>query len=1069
MWTIYPDNSTTAITTIGANIGLLSGQEFKKIWNLTFVGTMPQWLLNPSTATVGSNIMTIATDSTTGNQSYSSAAQVRPTLYIKSGSVISSGNGSVGSPYIIGGVIAVSSPLALYQASGTDDTISMSWSSVAGASGYKAYREDTLVYSGTDTNLVDTGLPASTAYTYSVKAFTGSIESNPTYGVGTSAAVGQTVPGSGTGGNGSGGGTGGTPLSENNYLSNIVVSGVTLDKSFNKNILNYSSANDVSLNSIKIKATAEDSGSTIKLNGNIIASGVDSQSITLTGGANTFVITVNAASGATKNYSLTINKVLNTINDLSSIIVEGTSLNESFDKNILSYTADVPTGTTNTRITVGSYSIYSTIEINGIPVSQNIASSYLPLSIGDNTFNIEVTAQNGISKTYVVKVKRAGLSSNNNILSVFMGSAQLTPSFSPSVTEYATSVPQTESTIALLAFVENDNATLKINNVPATSGVSFGPLPLQSGLNTFVISVKAQDGTTKNYTVRVTRGEVVSPLPDVSNPPAINFIATDITKTSVKLKWNPIANTDYYLVSRNGSAPSTVTGVTYFEDVNLSEDTDFTYTLIAKNQFGNSIPLTTVAHTLGSPPAKPTNFMATAVYFDSVAIQWDMVNKALTYAVTRNNMQKAYDGKLTVFRDQTVTASTYYDYSVQAKDAYGVSDAVYMRVWTPAAPVLAVSEPVIAKGKVFFEFEIIENASEYHINRNPHWGYIKNAAGTYDVSYDNAVTGETKSMGTVALNGNKLLFSEEGLDAGDYAYKIKALVTNPDGSTSTTPDIDVNTTVTEGATTPPGAGTPETGTPDTGTGNGNSGSGGSSGGSYGGGSGGGSAPISVIEDVPVYDPNASPAGIKGYGSSVGLIPFTDVIPTSGKFSDIADHWCRECIEKLLTLNVVNGQTETLFYPESQVTRAEFTAMVIRALDLQGDSADEVFNDVSKDNWFNSVVNIAAKYGIVEGVADKKFDPEALVTRQEMATILARVLVKYKPTSSIADDKAVYILSKFIDVPDISNWAYTQSAIMVAAHLISGRTDTHFVPRDGGTRAESAKLICGVLSEITQSL
>ncbi|WP_240421867.1 S-layer homology domain-containing protein [Paenibacillus periandrae] len=623
-----------------------------------------------------------------------------------------------------------------------------------------------------------------------------------------------------------------------------------------------------------------------------------------------------------------------------------------------------------------------------------------------------------------------------------------------------------------MAFKENDNASIKINNIPATSGVSFGPLPLQPGLNVVVVSVKAQDGTVKNYNFKITRGDVVSPLPDVSNPPVIDFKATNVTKTSVKLTWNAIANSDSYEVTRVSGSPSTVTGVTYFEDSQLTEDTDHTYTLVAKNSVGNSIPLTIVVHTLGSAPAKPSGFSTSGVYFDSVGLQWDLVHKALTYTVMRNVAQKVYESNLTVFKDRTVTEITYYDYALTAKNAYGVSEAVYLRVQTPAAPLMTVSEPIIAKGKVYFEFDVIENASEYHLNRNPHWAFIKNPDGTYHVTYDNAVTGEKKDLGNVSMKGNKIPFYEEGLDAGDYSYKIKAVVTNPDGSTSVTPEIDVNTTVTEGATTPPGTGTPEIGAPDTGTsnGNGNGGSGGSFGGSYGGGSGGGiSAPNTAKVDVPIYDPNASPAGDKGYGWSVGLIPFTEVLPTQGKFSDIADHWCRECIEKLLTLNVVNGQTDTLFYPESQVTRAEFTAMVIRALDLQAEYADEVFNDVTTDNWFSSVVNIAVKYGIVEGVAEKKFDPGALVTRQEMATILARVLVKYKPSFSIAEDKAAYILSKFNDSTDISDWAYTQSAIMVAAHLISGRTETHFVPKDGGTRAESAKLICGLLSEITQSL
>ncbi|WP_240419986.1 S-layer homology domain-containing protein [Paenibacillus periandrae] len=76
----------------------------------------------------------------------------------------------------------------------------------------------------------------------------------------------------------------------------------------------------------------------------------------------------------------------------------------------------------------------------------------------------------------------------------------------------------------------------------------------------------------------------------------------------------------------------------------------------------------------------------------------------------------------------------------------------------------------------------------------------------------------------------------------------------------------------------------------------------------------------------------------------------------------------DCIESLLTLNIVNGQTDSLFEPEKQVTRAEITPMVFCALNLQEEPAEQIFYDFTQDNWFSSVVNIAAKYEVVEGVA-----------------------------------------------------------------------------------------------------
>jgi alpha-tubulin suppressor-like RCC1 family protein len=1180
-WNMAYRANDVLYNSVGGYVGLLSTQEFNTAMGLPTT-TDSYWLLNQDSS--GSSYISYQSGGDIiSTQSSSNTSYVRPVIKLKPEIVITGGAGTLGSPYVIGGTLTLNKPATLSVTNTSDRTATLEWAETAGVSGYNLYRDNTLVYSGTDLSFTDTGLTGNTSYVYSIVGLSGSVESAKTFAVATTLQTGSvTSPvnfrkisatetsinlgwsavsgatgyklskggveianiagtsynnlsltadttysyslvaynatgklsspvtltaktlavgeGGGGGAPGSGGTTPTTPtLSTNNFLSSLVVGGTPLNVAFNKNTLNYTSATPTAANSVIIKATSEDAGATIKVNGTQIASGVDSSSFSLIGGTNTFIVTVTAESGAVKSYVVTVTKALNGVNDLSSIVLEGASLNEQFDKNTLNYTANVSTSTQNVKFTLGSFSIYSTMEINGINVAQNVTSGYYPLKTGVNDFNIVVTAQNGTVKTYTVKVTRDGLSSNNKLLNVFMGSAQLTPAFSPEVTEYSTSVNASVDGLSILTFKDQENASVKVNGIPATSGIGFGPLPLQAGPNTIKIDVKAQDGSVKTYTFRVTRGNISDYLPDVSSPPTINFKPSKTTKTSVKVEWNAIAKADSYMVARNGGAPVTVTGATYFEDVNLTEDTDYTYTLVARNVLGDTIPLTTTAHTLGSAPAAPTGFATSHIFFDSVSFMWNIVAKATSYVVMRDDNKKVYEGDLTVMRDQTVTENTYYKYSVYAKNAYGVSEAVYLdQVYTPYAPVMTITHPVSAEGKITFEFEVISGAYEYHVNRNPHWAYTQNPDGTYAVNMDNAVTGETKSLGNVSITNGKLPFMEDGIPGGDLAYKLTAVVKNADGSTSTTPEkiIDVPAAPTpptpptdnggttpptdpttpptdNGGTTPPtdNGGTPTTppatggdsGTPTTppatGGGSGSGGSGGGSGGSGGGGGGGSTGGDTGTTTPPTPSETTPPATDDSGKGCLGGIDFTD----------IDKHWAKDVLKTLKKCGILNGYEDGSFKPDQGITRAEFVTMLVTALNAEAKGAQSIYTDVTPSDWFYTPVTVATKVGWIDGMGNGLFEPNAPITREQMFTILGRISVDLDEIydgkqNKMPSSEMEKWLAKFSDKGVVSDWAKGPIADAIKADLVHGNPDGTLQPKKDSTRAEAATVINSLLTK-----
>ena len=107
------------------------------------------------------------------------------------------------------------------------------------------------------------------------------------------------------------------------------------------------------------------------------------------------------------------------------------------------------------------------------------------------------------------------------------------------------------------------------------------------------------------------------------------------------------------------------------------------------------------------------------------------------------------------------------------------------------------------------------------------------------------------------------------------------------------------------------------------------------------------------------------------------------------FKDCADHWAKDNINDMYAKGFVNGISETMFAPDTNITRAEFAAMAVRILKL--DQTDDIgtFDDVTTDDWFASVVETAYKAGIIKG-SDGLFRPNDNITREEMAVILMRV-------------------------------------------------------------------------------
>lgn len=130
------------------------------------------------------------------------------------------------------------------------------------------------------------------------------------------------------------------------------------------------------------------------------------------------------------------------------------------------------------------------------------------------------------------------------------------------------------------------------------------------------------------------------------------------------------------------------------------------------------------------------------------------------------------------------------------------------------------------------------------------------------------------------------------------------------------------------------------------------------------------------------------------------------------FSDVADGSAyADAIGVGVALNLYNGYDDGTFQPEGNITRAEFAAIVVRAMG-QGDvgQGGTVFTDVPSSHWASGFIGIAAGKGIINGYGDGTFGPENQVLFEQAVKMLV-IALGYAPTCDPDKGYPVQYLSK----------------------------------------------------------
>ncbi len=169
-------------------------------------------------------------------------------------------------------------------------------------------------------------------------------------------------------------------------------------------------------------------------------------------------------------------------------------------------------------------------------------------------------------------------------------------------------------------------------------------------------------------------------------------------------------------------------------------------------------------------------------------------------------------------------------------------------------------------------------------------------------------------------------------------------------------------------------------------------------------------------------------------------------------------WYSEAVAYVYALGLMQGVAEGEFAPNANLSRAMLAQIIYNMAGQPETSANSSFADVADNVWYSKAISWANAQGVVTGYSAAEFAPNAEITREQMIVMLWRYAGQPATSWQQAD---------FPDWPQSS--AYARQAICWAAEcgLIKGHSDGTLRPQATATRAEAAQVLQNYLTKISK--
>jgi len=208
---------------------------------------------------------------------------------------------------------------------------------------------------------------------------------------------------------------------------------------------------------------------------------------------------------------------------------------------------------------------------------------------------------------------------------------------------------------------------------------------------------------------------------------------------------------------------------------------------------------------------------------------------------------------------------------------------------------------------------------------------------------------------------------------------------------------------------------------------------------------------------------AKGAGITGKNADVKAVP---VVKPGTSFDDVVYSDNITAIQSLASRCIISGYDNGTFRPDNTMTRAEFAAIVVKALGLQlvaKGGGTYPFNDMQYDMWSFYYVYTANCHGIVNGKSSDTFDPDGTITREDAAVMVARAAKLCGMNTDLDSATIRDTLAQFDDYVQVADWA-KESVAFCYSNSILDQSELNIQPSAAMTRGEIAQMLFNMLGD-----
>lgn len=202
------------------------------------------------------------------------------------------------------------------------------------------------------------------------------------------------------------------------------------------------------------------------------------------------------------------------------------------------------------------------------------------------------------------------------------------------------------------------------------------------------------------------------------------------------------------------------------------------------------------------------------------------------------------------------------------------------------------------------------------------------------------------------------------------------------------------------------------------------------------------------------------SGSGGGGGGVKMYAEQPIVSNDTTFKDVPkSHWAYNAIEYLYNSGIVNGMGNSLFAPDALVTREQMVKMLVDSLaNIKVSNYEIKFEDVTLDAWYAKYISTAHYYSLVNGISETYFGVGNPITRQDMAVMIYNTLGSMEKSFTVKDNSGI-----FTDIEQVSEYAKNAVNELKKYALISGRGSNMYYPKETLTRAEAATIIYRMLT------